>query len=156
MADNVIDAGTKQTIATRSDIFVIAGGLTVAVFWVWPRIQLLISRPTEEGLLYPAAVPFSYLNLALFLVYAGSLLRFAHKPGPAKFIHLVLLLIMALFVLVDDVEFIVHYLIPTSETDDQLLRSPAMWWGLSDGIRWLLWFAFNVWYFIRRPEKAKG
>lgn len=150
MANNVVEVAIKEPMAKRSDIFIITAGLIAALFWVWPRIQLLISRPTEEGLLHPAAVPFTCLNLALFLVYAGSLLGFSLTTGAKRFVHLVLLFVMTVFVLIDDVEFIVHYVIPTLETDDQLLRSPTMWWDLSEAIRWLSWFAFNVWYFIRR------
>ena len=149
------DHGISPIRRSRADLIVIVAAIVIALTWVWPRIQLLFSQPAEEGLLHPEALPFSYLNLAIFLVYLAALVGCARKAGVDKYAHLLLLFLMSVFVIIGDVEYVRYYVIPESETNHALLSNPWLWWSLSGGLRWLLWFGWNVWYFVVRP-KAKA
>ncbi len=140
---------------SKSEWSVAISSILIGLLWLLPRVQLLVSPVTDESLLDAWAMPISYFSVALFGVYLIALLGALYRLRKAKVALVCLLFMMAVMAIIDSVT-IIRYTIELSGSES-VLRSARNFWEVTGSARWLLWFVFNYWFFIKRdanPSKA--
>lgn len=135
-------------VSRRSAWRLAAASLVMGLLWLWPRVQLLVAPVSDVSLLEALAIPVSYFLLALFCSYIVGVLWALYGSRLARVTLLCIVFLMALSALINNaalIQFTLVFGAPIS-------LSPRSLWEWSEGIRWLLWLAFNVWFFVWRPE----
>lgn len=122
--------------------------ILIGLFWLFPRVQLLIAPVSDGSLLDSWGMPISYFSAALFGAYIIALLGALCGLRMASVALVCLLFVMAVMAVFDNV-VVIRYTLELSGSES-LLRSSRNLWELSGSVRWLLWFLFNYWFFIKR------
>lgn len=118
--------------------------------WVGPRIQLLNAilsgSNVEMELVAPITIPLQSAELVVFCVYLFCLPGLLLGKRLLRRIFLGALLLMVMAVVVDESAWI---FVGFSELLSEFKSEPVIGtWVLTGGIRWILWFLLNYWFFV--------
>lgn len=116
----------------------------VGVVWLAQNAQVLVAPATEPGLYSPAALSFAYVYLVIFLMYTACVMIVVRGKPVAQLAFLCLLSMMVLPILLENAEFIRYLITSRAEGGGGPLSLNNMW-ASTQGLRWVLWLAFNVW-----------
>lgn len=129
----------------RAEFFIVTIGICAGFAWLWPRVQLL-RTPIPESLLEWWAVPVSYLLAIFFVIYLIVALAALFRVRWSQTVMVAFVFVMALTSVFHNVALLRFYLEPLGREFLSLSLENVL--ALTEGLRWVLWFAFNYWFFL--------
>lgn len=141
----------------RMGLMIVAINCFVGFAWIGPRTELLhaieAGSSVEMDWVSPITIPLASTERIVFYIYLACL------PGlliGMRFARVIFLGILFLMMLESIVRQGVWIFVEFHQLLSQLKAYPLeIIWGMTSGILWIFWFAFNYWFFVLKMHGSR-